>query len=102
MARLALSKHLPKDIINIIQEKLLPDKGSYTFLEDIKQIYIYSLCFICKKPRTNIPLKLLLKIHNFSTKDDLIDNAVLHYHCDKCYPLFLMRMMKNQIYLKTK
>ena len=102
MARVALSHYLPQDVINLIQEKLLPEISSYTFLQEVREIYIYYLCFICKKPETNISLKLLLKIYNFSTKDDLIYNAVLYYHCNKCYPLFLMKMMKNQIYVKTK
>jgi len=102
MARYELSKHLPADIISLIQKKLLPRKSSYTFLKEIQEIYIYHTCFVCKKLMTVIPVKLLLKIYNFSKKDELIDKSVLHYHCDKCYPLFLMRLMKNQIILKTK
>ena len=102
MSRLKLSEYFSKDIIRLIQKKLLSDRSKYTFLEEITEIYIYYTCFICKKSKTILPLKLLLKISNFSTKDDMIDNSVLHYHCEKCYPIFLMKMLKNQIYLKTK
>jgi len=102
MARYELSKYFPTEIIRLIQKKLLPSKSSYTFLKEIQEIYIYHTCFICKKLKTTISMKLLLKIYNFSTKDELTDKSVLHYHCDKCYPIFLMRLMKNQIILKTK
>ena len=102
MARIELSKHFSYDIIGIIQEKLLPNKSEYTFLEEIRCIYKYSLCFVCDKSNSIIPIKLLLKIYNFSTKDDLKKRCKLYYYCENCYPFFLMRFMKNKIYLKAK
>lgn len=102
MARIELSSYLSNDVINIIQEKLLPDKKEYTFLGELVCIWNYSLCIICDKPNSIISLKLLLKIYNFSTKEELKKNCKIYNYCKNCYPFFLMRFMKNDIYVKEK
>lgn len=62
MTRKELSTHFTNDIVRIIQYKILPDKSNYLFLDEIKEIYLYSLCFIY----THLLNSLSIKISFFS------------------------------------
>ncbi len=67
MSRKELSTYFTNDIVRIIQYKILPDKSKYLFLDEIKEIYLYSVFLICNKVSSNLSRKLLLKLFSFKT-----------------------------------
>lgn len=60
------------------------------------------MCFICKKIKSIIPVTILLKIYNLLGKDDLEVKGGTYYYCQKCYPIFITELIKNNFYIKIK